>query len=479
MNLIKKLWRSTTFTTWAALSSKYLSFLIILPLILNRFNKEEIAIWYLFSSVIAFSGFFDIGFSQTLIRYSSYISKGFNNLSFFLVPEVAKDRTNLKIDWDLMGDFFGTFKTIYFAISGLIIIVLGGGGFFLIKKTIISSSDYLYYSLCWGVNVLGISIIFNGKKYDSILRGFNYVALINRWETLFNLLMGLSFIISLIILPKILILIILTHLWGIITFIRNREILKRKLSRINIKKKNVFDKKIFNICWSPSWKTGLMTAGTQSINHFANMILSNFVGIGNLASYLFSNRILQINNQISWAPFYSKIPVYNSLRADNKIIELRKMALKNINKSLFIFLLVALVIGILNKIFLNMLKSNVEFVKMELWILMLVAIFFDRLQAMHAQIYMTKNRIPFYITTFLSGTIYLILLLLLIGKFYEYSIPISLILANLLVNVWYNLAKSLHSLNISFYNYFVKYLYQPLLLMFFIVLILYYYEKIL
>mgnify|MGYP006210076807 CR=1 FL=1 len=51
--MLNKVWNSPTITTWLSYSTRALSLFIVLPLILKKFSEAEIALWYLFATIIA------------------------------------------------------------------------------------------------------------------------------------------------------------------------------------------------------------------------------------------------------------------------------------------------------------------------------------------------------------------------------------------------------------------------------------------
>ena len=48
------IWNSPTLMTWGSFFSRALSLFIVLPLLLTRLRTEEIALWYLFITIISF-----------------------------------------------------------------------------------------------------------------------------------------------------------------------------------------------------------------------------------------------------------------------------------------------------------------------------------------------------------------------------------------------------------------------------------------
>jgi hypothetical protein len=71
--------------TWGSFGTRSLSLIVVLPLVLNRLSTPEIALWYLFSTVIGLQLLADVGFSPTFSRVTAY---GMGGLSTFEIKDL-------------------------------------------------------------------------------------------------------------------------------------------------------------------------------------------------------------------------------------------------------------------------------------------------------------------------------------------------------------------------------------------------------
>ena len=76
--------------TWSSFLARSLSLILVVPLILTHFSTEEIALWYLFSTIIGLQMLADVGFSPTFSRIIAY---GVGGLS----TSELKDLRNIKL----------------------------------------------------------------------------------------------------------------------------------------------------------------------------------------------------------------------------------------------------------------------------------------------------------------------------------------------------------------------------------------------
>ena len=451
---------------WGNNISRILSLLVITPLVLTRFTTPEVAIWYLFSSFIVLGALIDFGFSPVIVRLVSYAAAGSKSLQPKKDTIEIDKNVKKEINWEMLEKLYGSINVIYTILSLVLFLLLSTLGSYLVSKQLLLLEDSDYYWSVWTVMCFGLSIGFYGKRYDSLLKGLNYITLVNKWEIVTNLFTGVSLLAVLLLGGGILDLVLCTQIWVVINICIKRIITKRiHGGRISIFIKYYIEKSVLNKIWSPSWRTGIITINSHVLLQFSGIIYSQYANAVELASYLFSLKLMSIANQLSWAPFYSKIPIYSKLRIQNKIDELYRLSCKGLKFSLLVFLFISISIGLSANYVLELIQASTNIVPYMLWLLMVIVWFLDRQSAMHSQIYMTTNKVPFYVTYSVSGAIYILLLFITIETYGMWSPVISMLIANSMINNWWNVSISLKSLNKSFNDYFRHYLSAPLLLL--------------
>ena len=290
----------------------------------------------------------------------------------------------------------------------------------------------------------------------------------NRWNTLFGILTLIGGFIVLKIELNIFWFVFMTQIFVILSALRDKFLLINSMPVKSKIPRFYWDKELFMDVWKPTWRTGLGILGSSGITEASGFIYAQYTNPGQLASYLLALRIMNFVSTISKAPFYSKLPIYNKLRAENKLAELSEITKKGIILSLLVFSITTSLLAIFTEIILIRIGSNVEFVSLVFWFVMSLVWFIDRNDSMHAQIYSTTNKIPFYITISITGIINILLLFLLIEEYGIWSFVISTAIANLVINNWWNVKISLESLNQN-----IRYLYKTLVLPIFLFLMLF------
>ena len=97
--------KNPTYSSWIYTLTRSSLLIGLTVLVLIKFNKEEITLWYLFSAIIGFSHLMDLGFSSTIIRFTSYLRVKEDNV--FLIKSL-----------------FNSFSSIYFILSVLVFLIL-------------------------------------------------------------------------------------------------------------------------------------------------------------------------------------------------------------------------------------------------------------------------------------------------------------------------------------------------------------------
>src|SRR5262245_21285262 len=93
--LIRRLWHSPTATMSGGTASRALSFLIVVPLLLTRLSPSEIAVWYLFSTIMGLQQVLaDMGFAPTFTRLIAYAMGGIRDVAVLPTSEIATQDHN-------------------------------------------------------------------------------------------------------------------------------------------------------------------------------------------------------------------------------------------------------------------------------------------------------------------------------------------------------------------------------------------------
>ncbi|RCR68803.1 lipopolysaccharide biosynthesis protein [Larkinella punicea] len=469
--IIDKLWNSPTITSWMSYATRALSLFVILPLILKRFHDGEIALWYLFSTIISLQGLLDLGFRNTFIRLISYAMGGIEEITAVVSTKVNK--TSADPNWSLIGKIYANMTYIYGWLTILVILAMGTLGSWSMVRPISFVQNSQAAWISWGIIIIASAYKFYGSIYSNYLEGLNKIALVRRWEAVTSTASIGSSIIALFISDSLLLLVFINQLWVVISVIRNyylsRFVENNQFKRINIDYS--FDRELFNKIWPVAWRSGLSGFMSNGLNNLSSVLYAQIGSSASVASYLLALRIITQLREISMAPFYSKIPLYSKLRVQGNIQQLVKTAQRGMLLSHLVFIIGVITVSVSAKWIISLLNSNIEFIPNDLWILLSVAYFIHRFGAMHMQLYLTTNHVISHIADGVSGIIFVLISYIFINTMGLYAIPIGMIAGYLGFYAWYAASFSLNSLAISFYNFEKRVTIIPLLLFIFYIAI--------
>ncbi len=462
--LRKRTWESPTVTTWGSFAARILSLFLVLPLVLNKFDTADIALWYLFATIISLQLLADMGFGVTFIRVIAFAMGGAEKLDDLRIIEpekVLKKEPN----WPVIEKIVSTMYTIYAYLTPVVLLVLVVVGTLGLIKPVSYTEDTQAGWISWIVILITTTLVFRGTIYTNYLQGINKIALLRRWQAIFALGATLSSFLVLLLDGNILALVISNQSWALLNVIRNYKFCRNVESgKFRNFKKSGRDKDIFNAVWPSAWRSGIGLLSYSIVVQASGLIYAQVGSVTNVASYLFGLKILNSIRSFSQAPFYSKIPLLSRLRAEGKFDRQLDLAQRGMKLSYWIFVLCFISVGIVAKPLLTMIGSNAAFVSPLLWSLMGLGYFLERYGAMHLQLYSTTNHIIWHIANGVSGAIYLISSLILLNYIDVYAFPVGIILAQLGFYTWYSARHSYNTFNLNFWKFEKKSMLFPLIL---------------
>jgi hypothetical protein len=462
--LVRRSWNSPTLMTWGNLLSSSGKLLIFTPLVLVTYNVDEIAFWYLLLTVNSFVVVVDFGFYPTFSRIISFVFHGLSDISD--ISDKSKISSDGKPAWGFMEKVYGTINATYFFLSFAVVIVIILGSYTSINTVIERTSEQATLWTAYGVFLLSVVLAFFARRSDTIIIGTNHVALINRWNIINNLANSFSSILIVYCGLGIEWLAYNQLFFSVLLIIRNYY-LEINICEGRFKKFKLFNFNfnIFKWVWVPTWKSGVGILASTGLTQVTGLVYTTMSTSAELASYLITLKLVTTISTFSQAPFYSKIPVFSGLRVRNQISELSDKSRSAMFKALAVFVFGISFLFFFGDYLLLLIGSNTALESPTFIVFMAFIWFFERHHAMHAQIYSTTNKIPFYKMLIISGTINICLMYLLVPKIGVWGFPTSLAIANLVINNWWNVKISLESINQKFFPFFKKSAMWPLIVL--------------
>jgi O-antigen/teichoic acid export membrane protein len=463
-NFLKRGWNSPTLMTWGNLLSSSGKLLILTPLILIKYNIDEIAFWYLLLTINSFVVVVDFGFYPSFSRIISFVFHGLGEISD--ISDKTKVNNTGKSEWNFMERIYGTINSTYFFLSFLVVLVIVLASYGPINTIISRTHQEPVLWSSYSIFIISVVFSFFARRSDTIIIGTNHVALINRWNIINNLVNSFSSILIVYCGLGIEWLAINQLFFSVLLIIRNYylEIIICNGRFKHFKMFN-FDLDIFKWVWGPTWKSGVGILASTGLTQVTGLVYTSMSTSAELASYLITLKLVTTISQFSQAPFYSKIPLFSGLRVKNKIRDLSNRSMSAMFQSLMVFVFGISFLFFLGDYLLLIIGSNTDLESPSFIVFMAFIWFFERHHAMHAQIYSTTNKIPFYKMLIISGSINICLMYVLVPKIGVWGFPTSLAISNIVINNWWNVKISLNSIQQKFIPYFIRSGLVPLIIL--------------
>lgn len=443
--------------TWGNFSAKSLSLVVLLPLIVSKFDASDVVVWYLFLSLITLQMLIDLGFTPTFTRVIAYGMGGLSSkeLSNIRIRKPDIDNNNLAPNWNTIIQVGATMKVIYKRLSALVFVLALSLGSLAVWKPISESTIPDLAWIAWLVVVFTTTIALYGNYYLAYLQGVNEIARIQRWQMGFALASVATSSIVLFLGGDLLALTLSHQLWLIANVIFNRWLKNtvhdgrgKAISQITKRSSHIWD-----VIWPAAWRSGIGVLMSAGLIQLSGIIYAQLAETAKVASYLLGLQIIRAIVNFSAAPFYSKIPVFSKLYAQHSWKQLIASAARGMSLSYWIFVVGFVLFGIMADWLLDLVGSNVNFPSSLVWCLLGLAFFLERYGAMHIQLYSTSNHIIWHIMTGISGSIMIIFSIILYPAIEVLAFPLAMLVAYLGFYSWYGAIHSYKEFKLSFWSF--------------------------
>jgi hypothetical protein len=439
--------------SWSSFLTKACSLFLVLPLMVTHFTTADIALWYLFMTALNFQVLADIGFSSTLVRMFSYARGGLSINELKTVARTETQNDTREYNWDTIQTIWQVMNFIYIRL-GLSLAVFTIISSWFLYHPISESSHPGRSMVAWILIIITSFIQLRYSTFSNYLQGMNQIALVKKWESILNICSIFTNCLILYLGGDILILVISTQFWAIITILRDlilsRNIAGGYYKTINAKSKN--NAVAFASIWPSVWRSGIGTLMGVGVLQIINLIIANTANSREVASYLLGYNLIRQISAFSQAPFYSRIPYMAQLRAKGDILSFTKVIKRGMAISYWSFILPVVFIGTAGTLGLRHIHSHVNFPNLLLWGCLGFAILLERCGAMHIQVYSASNKIIWHIANGVTGVLVILFCFILKPYIGVYSVPTAMIFGNLSFYTWYCMYHSYSEFRFDFFK---------------------------
>jgi O-antigen/teichoic acid export membrane protein len=387
---------------------------LLLPLILRLLPAEEVGLWTIFMSVTFIVNLFDFGLSSSFSRNITYIFSGVKELK----PEGFTESVEQgKVNYDLLKGVIDSMRWLYFRIALIALLLLGTAGTWYISVILRNyGGDKSAAYLAWGILCLINGWNLYTFYYDALLIG---KGLIKRSKQIIVLAQVLFLIVAylLLVMGYGIVAIVSSQLVYVLVarVLANRVFFKREI-RMNLRKAGRRSRsEVLKAVYPNAVRIGLTVLGGILITRSAVFIGSLYLPLKDIASYGITRQVLDILAGL--APIYvtTFIPLIVKCRVEGNIERIKEIYIKGILFSIILFFSGALVVLFFGDSALRLIKSETVLVPGSLFIIAMVVSFLEMNHSSAGGILLTKNEVPFFKPSIISGIATAFLMYIFLG----------------------------------------------------------------
>lgn len=407
---------------------------LLLPLILRMLPAEEVGLWTIFMSVTFIVNLFDFGFSSSFSRNITFIFSGVSELR----PEgfSASVETG-RVDYSLLKGAIGSMKWLYLRISLIVLLILATAGSWylsIILNNYSGSRDSAW--LAWGILCLISAFNLYTFYYDALLIG---KGLIKRSKQIIVIsqLLFLAVASILLLLGYGIVAIVTSQLIYVVVA---RILARRTFFTVELNE-NLRDatgssrRQVLNAVYPNALKLGITALGGILIQRSAVFIGSLYLPLTEIASYGITRQIFDILAGLAPIFVTTYFPKIVQCRVEGNMERIKEIYVKGTFISIILFFAGALVVYFIGDTALTLIRSETVLVPGSVFMVGMLVSFLEMNHGAAGGILLTKNEVPFFKPSIISGIATAILMFLFLS-FTDLGL-MGLFLAPLLVDIAY------------------------------------------
>lgn len=419
---------SPSLMAWAALAVRLVGFAVVLPAALAQLSSAEVSVWLLFSTITSLQLLVDFGFGATFSREIAYGFAGGSTLAPTAQSRVPKEEA--RPDWASISRTMAAMRWLYRRLGLATLLLLATLGTLAVARPIGRIEVPVDGWLGWIVIVGSTASAIIGNANSSFLLGANRIAQMKRWEAC----NGLAFIplqVVVLLAGGGLLGLVLAAQAGVLSQVLINWVLARRMTAGHTGEKLSRDetRAVVRGLWPAAWRTAVGTISSFGVHQGMAIAMANVLAAGEAASVQVALRLVQIISQFSQVPFYTKIPVFNRLRAMGADADLMALVNRAIRLSLGLFVAAAIATDLAIRPILDLVGSQTTFPSPLFWLLLALAGLFERIGAMHVQLLMTSNRMIAHIANVVTAVAWIGATVALWPSLAATALPLGMLIA--------------------------------------------------
>jgi len=414
---------------------KIASSVLLFPIILRMLPTETVGIWSIFITITAFSSLIDFGFGPSFTRNITYVFSGVKTLKVLGFEKVETD--NLDIDYGLLKSVILAMKAIYLKSALLLLLLLSTvGTYYIYTISQNYTGDLKEVYISWVILCLLNTYNLYTLYYDSLLQGKGMVK-----KSKQIIIVGqITYLIiaSFFIILKFGLIAIVAAQAASILIVRLLSFYSFFTKDLRNYLENAIPKQkrdVLKAIYPNALKIGLTSLGGFMVQRASIIIGSLYLPLSDIASYGITMQLIAIIAGLSSIFLATFLPKIIKYRVSNEIQKIKEVYIKG----LFVLMLTYLFGGVGIIIFGN---YGLKFIESQTVLLPNLILFMALILSLEqtnlilaGNILLTKNEVPFYKSSLISGVL-IIIGLLIYFNFYKINLW-GMILVPLFIDIIY------------------------------------------
>jgi O-antigen/teichoic acid export membrane protein len=408
---------------------------ILLPFILRVFPPETVAIWSIFTTVITLTGLFDFGFNPSFARNVTYVVSGVKELK--VTGYNIVESYNSEIDYSLFKGLIGAMRWFYARMAGILFILLATAGTYYIYAVLKTySGNHTEVYVAWVILVAINSYSLYTMYYDSLMQGQGLIKRSKQIQVVSQSIY-LAVAVVLILLRFNLIAIASAQVLMVLAkrILSYRAIYTAEFKCLLNNIKAQVRKEMLKSVYPNAVKMGLTSLGGLLVIRASVIMGSLYLSLETIASYGITIQIVAIISSIASVYFNTYQPKIVQYRVQNDTAAIKQLYLKNCVLLFGTFALGGAALILFGELALNVIGSQTPLLSKSFIILALLVSLLETNHSNAAGILLTKNEVPFFKPSLISGICVVVGLFLML-KYLELGV-VTLILVPLVVDISY------------------------------------------
>jgi O-antigen/teichoic acid export membrane protein len=383
---------------------------ILLPFILRVFPQETVAVWTIFTTIMALSGLLDFGFNPSFARNVSYVVSGVKKLKATGYHIVESH--NSEIDYGLFKGLINAMRWFYARVAVILFLLLATAGtcyMHTVLKTYSGSHTEVY--IAWVILAVINSYSLYTMYYDSLMQG---QGLIKRSKQIKIVGQSAYLIVAVVLILMRFNLIAVVSAQAlsivIIRILSYRTIYTAEFKQHLQHAEAQTRKEILRPIYPNAVKIGLTGLGAFLILRASTVIGALYLSLETVASYGITIQIIMIISSIASVYFTTYQPKIVQYRVQNDSAAIKQLYLKNCVLLLCTFALGGVALVFLGEWALNVIGSQTPLLSKSFIIVALLIYLLETNHGIAGGMLLTKNEVPYFKAALFSGAFTVILL---------------------------------------------------------------------